>query len=120
TALLLLPWIAVAYLVAARRAARRGGRPLPVVATGALTAVVVALLSGWWFLGNRRRTGSLSPTLEETLIPDDPGFSPDAWWYAKRFVAFFVERFWGWFGLYSARMPVWVIGAATLALVVFL
>ena len=67
TALLLLPWIAVAYLVEARRTAREGGRPWPVVATGAVTAVVVAVLSGWWFVGNQRRHGSFAPTLEEKV-----------------------------------------------------
>ena len=117
TALLLLPWIAVAYLVAARRGRTEGADPVRTVATGALSAVVVAMLTGWWFVGNRRRTGSFAPSLEGTLIPSQPGFEPDAWWFSQRFGAFFTERFWGWFGLYSARMPLWVIGVATVALV---
>jgi small subunit ribosomal protein S36 len=117
TAVLLLPWVAVVYLIAARRGRDDGASPLGTVATGAISAAVVALLTGWWWIGNRRRTGSFAPSLEETLIPSQPGFEPDLWWFSKRFGAFFTERFWGWFGLYSARMPLWVIGAATVALV---
>jgi small subunit ribosomal protein S36 len=115
-ALLLLPWIAVAYLVAARCAARRGERPLPVVVIGAATGVGAALISGWWWIGNQRRTGSFAPTLDEVLMPTVSGFEPDLEFFVRRFGAFFPERFWGWFGLYSARLPLWVIGLATAAL----
>lgn len=115
-ALLLLPWIAIAYLVAARRAARRGERPLPVVVIGAATGVGAALISGWWWIGNQRRTGSFAPTLDEVLMPTVSGFEPDLEFFVRRFGAFFPERFWGWFGLYSARLPLWVIGLATAAL----
>ncbi|MGI8938816.1 MAG: DUF2142 domain-containing protein [Iamia sp.] len=133
-ALLLLPWIAVAYLVAARRRATRT-RPAdapapaspveraraaldwPTVAVGVASGAGAALISGWWWVGNLIRTGSLAPSLEDQLVPTLPGFSPDTEFFALRFGAFFTERFWGWFGLFSARMPLWMIGLATAALV---
>lgn len=115
--LLLLPWIAVAYLVAARRRRAAGEPPWPTVLTGAATGVGVAVLTGWWWIGNQRREGTIAPSLEETLVPSVPGFSPDAGFFVRRFGAFFTERFWGWFGLYSARMPLWVIALATVLLV---
>ncbi|WCO68587.1 DUF2142 domain-containing protein [Iamia majanohamensis] len=131
-AVLLLPWIALAYLVAARRRARAGDastaddHAAPVVAgcdvrtvvTGAASGVVAALVSGWWWVGNKVREGSFAPSLEGTLVPTQPGFSPDVGFFARRFGAFFTERFWGWFGLYSARIPLVVVAVATVALVV--
>ena len=114
-AFLLLPWIAVAYLVAARRRAR----PLDVrtVATGVAAGIGALVVGGWWWVGNRLRTGSFAPSLEQELIPSTPGFAPDAGFFVRRFGAFFTERFWGWFGLFSARMPLVAIGAATAVLV---
>ncbi len=140
-AVLLVPWIAVAYLVAAHRRARarvpsaadaRAGTTTTgraadeptwvgfdrrTVVVGAAAGLGAVLVSSWWWIGNRVRTGSFAPSLEGQLVPTQSGFTPDPGFFARRFGAFFTERFWGWFGLYSARMPLWVIGLATAALV---
>ncbi len=134
-AVLLLPWVAVAYLVAAHRRARAVGEgaagpqastpsepamagfDLRTVRAGLAAGLGAALVSGWWWIGTRVRTGTFAPSLEDQLVPTQPGFSPDLGFFARRFGAFFTERFWGWFGLYSARIPLGVVAAATVALV---
>lgn len=112
-ALLLLPGIAVAYLVAARRA----GRWWPTLARATAAGAGAAVISGWWWIGNQVRTGSFAPNLDSVLVGEQPGFDPDIGFFLARFGAFFPSRFWGWFGLYSARVPLWIVGLATAALI---
>lgn len=124
-AFFLLPWLAVSYLVAARRRATpRSGETDPTllgldrrtIVAGVVSGAGAAAISAWWWIGNRIRTGSFAPSLEETLLPTRPGFAPDVGFFVPRFGAYFTERFWGWFGLSSARMPLWAITLATVAL----
>jgi small subunit ribosomal protein S36 len=124
-----LPWVGLAYVVAASRSAgsrQLGARWRAVVSRGerrTFLAGVAALggsvlVGGWWWIGNLVREGMLAPSLESTLVATRPGFEPDAAFFVKRFAAFFPERFWGWFGLYSSRLPLLVIVLATAALTV--
>lgn len=119
-AVLLLPWIAVTFLVGARRRQLAGASPWPMVLAGAASGLGAAVVSGWWWIGNQIREGRFAPSLEDTLLPTREGFTPDAGEYWRRFGAFFVERFWGWFGNYSARLPLVVIVIASGVLLLLL
>ncbi|MBI2711136.1 MAG: phospholipid carrier-dependent glycosyltransferase [Actinobacteria bacterium] len=114
-AVMLVPWAVAAYVAGGWTVGsiRRSLRPIATL-LGA-----TAIFGGWWYGYNLAREGSLLPSLEARLLPASMaprGFSPDPWWFTRRFAAFFVERFWGWFGLYSARLPVWVIALASVVL----
>lgn len=69
---------------------------------GAVTAAVAA----WWYVGNRIRTGSFAPTIEDRRFGPDlapPGFHPDLGTFFSTFLRSVNGRFWGAFGWYSVR-----------------
>lgn len=99
-------WIGAAYLVAGWRTGqwRRAGVNL-AVAMGTLLAV-----GGWWWIRNAVVFGTVQPGVR--LLPDaPPSFEPEALWWLRRFGAWIVERFWGWFGWFDVRMPLAAIVA---------
>lgn len=110
------PALLVAYL--AGFASRRPGE----ADTGALArktaaglgaaAVTTFAAGGWWYALNVVRHGALAPSIEDTSRRV-PGFEPDRVFFVKRFLAWMVERFWGWFGAFDVRMSVALIGFAT-------
>jgi hypothetical protein len=112
-----VPWVAVVYLVAYLRT--RVLRPV-VTALGA-AAVIAFVLSGWWWIRNVVRYGKLSPTptdktLTTALRP--PGFHADAGEWARKFAPWIVERFFGWFGWFTARLDLGVIVLAAVVTLV--
>jgi 4-amino-4-deoxy-L-arabinose transferase-like glycosyltransferase len=102
------PWIAVVFLVRARRAP--GEWPSLVRRLG-LTAGVTAAVAGWWWVGNLFRYGTPTPTTESRLYTEalrPPGFEADPVWFLQRFVAWMPRRFVGWFGWLEIPLTPWV------------
>jgi hypothetical protein len=105
------------YLVAYLRT--RALRPV-VTALGA-AAVITFVLAGWWWIRNLVRYGKLSPTptdktLTTALRPPDFHASLGTW--LKSFGPWIVERFFGWFGWFTARLDLGVIVIATIVCLV--
>lgn len=87
-ALAVLPWIAVAYGLAALR-----GAPRRAVGAGALALGTAGLVGGWWWLRNVLRFGTLQPSGVEAG-PAPSGFAPDVGAWATFFVGRLSEQFW--------------------------
>lgn len=110
------PWIAVVFLVRARRVP--GEWPVLARRLG-LTAVVTLAVAGWWWVGNLVRFGTPTPTTESLLYTEalrPPGFEADPVWFVQRFVAWLPRRFVGWFGWLEIPLTPWVAVAVALAL----
>ncbi len=122
------PVIVLAYLIGLRegrdpddvppRTAARFLRPLarPVLVAGASTLV----LSAWWYIGVRVRTGQFAPTTEDERLStalQPPGFHPSAWEFLTRYARDLDQRFWGSFGWYSVRLSTGLTYLLTLVLV---
>jgi small subunit ribosomal protein S36 len=117
------PAVAVAYLVGSR-----GGDALawpdrlrslvrPVAVAGGVTALVAA----WWYVRVRLRTGSFTPTVENQRLTAElapPGFAPDLPSFLAEFAESLTVRFWGSFGWYTVRVPLWSAMVATALVVV--
>jgi small subunit ribosomal protein S36 len=114
------PAILVAYLVGSRGA--DGPAPAwadrlrlvlrPVVVAGAATAAVAM----WWYVRARVRTGSFTPSVEDRRLTAElapPGFSPEVTAFAAEFAESLTIRFWGAFGWYTVRVPLWWAVVAT-------
>ena len=131
------PVIVVAYVVGFVRSPRaietaagttvptsRWGTPAArrAAARAAGTAGVITLaLGGWWYVGNRIRTGKFSPSIESTWLARSSrpaGFHPHLGEYISSFASLITERFWGWFGWFSVRLTLGVIVVATVLLAV--
>jgi small subunit ribosomal protein S36 len=112
-AFLFIPWVIAAYALAARRSRR-----VRDAAAGLAAAGLVAVLgAGWFWAGNLSRHGTVAPTIFDERAPHrPPGLAVDSFGWLRRFGAWFTYRFWGWFGLYSARVPWLLVVVATLLL----
>lgn len=105
-------WIAVAYLLGGRRtalgrsAARRFG-----MATG-----LALVVGGWWWVRNWLAYGGVLVGIRQ-LPPASGDFAPDVLWWLRRFVTWIVERWWGWFGWFDVRLPLWAVAMATAVVV---
>lgn len=98
----------------AGRAQAWGRATVPLTAAGATTALV----SAWWYVGNRIRTGRFAPTVEDqnlTTALRPPGFQADLGAYLVQFASLVNGRFWGSFGWYSVRLAWGLALVATLA-----
>lgn len=112
--------VGVAYAVgwwdrtpAERRAEWRSWAMRLVVVAGA-----VVVLAGWWYLRNRFRYGTFTPSIDSESIDErlqPPGFSPSIGTWSERFFAWMPARFFGWFGWFSARATFRLLVAASLA-----
>ena len=108
----LVPWVAIAYVVGWRRHRTTRAAAVALGAAG-LTAFVVA---GWWWLRNVIRYGKLSPTPTDNTLTTalrPPGFEPSVGEWVGKFAPWIVERFWGWFGWFTARLDLPVIVLAS-------
>ena len=108
----LVPWVAIAYVVGWRRHRTTRTAAVALGAAG-LTAFVVA---GWWWLRNVIRYGKLSPTPTDNTLTTalrPPGFEPSVGEWVGKFAPWIVERFWGWFGWFTARLDLPVIVLAS-------
>jgi len=100
-------WVGAAYLLGGRRTGSRG-RAWTSLAIAAGTMLAVG---GWWWIRNVIIFGRPQPGLGR--LADAPAsFQPDALWWLRRFGAWMVERFWGWFGWFDVRMPLVAIAIA--------
>jgi hypothetical protein len=111
-AFVLVPWVALAYVIAARRhrAHLRSARGL------AIAGGVAACTSGWFWIRNLQRYGQIAPTTffeRAALHPHDPGTDHLGW--LGQFARLLPERFWGSMGRYAARLPGSVVAIATAA-----
>lgn len=116
-AFMYIPWIGLVYLVAFLR--HRSQRRQALVGLGT-AAISSAALSAWFWIGNVVRTGKVAPTTEDLHYSSarrPPGFEPRLGWFARRFGAWFPERFWGSMGGYAANLPRLLVGIATAVLV---
>jgi 4-amino-4-deoxy-L-arabinose transferase-like glycosyltransferase len=103
-----IPWVAIVYGAAYLRT--RVARPVITALGGA--AAITFVLAGWWWLRNLVRYGKLSPTptdrtLTTALRPS--GFHADVGEWLGKFVPWIIERFFGWFGWFTARLDLAVI-----------
>lgn len=126
-AVVLPPLVLIAYLIGAlsrRDAATSAGTALkrmvrPLLVAGGVTAV----LSAWWYVGVRARTGRFAPTTESTSLSSalrPPGFQADRLEFTGTFLRNLDNRFWGAFGWYSIRFstPVATVCFAVVAVTV--
>ena len=75
---------------------------------------------GWWWLRNVIRYGKLSPTPTDNTLTTalrPPGFEPSVGEWVGKFAPWIVERFWGWFGWFTARLDLPVIVLASVVAV---
>lgn len=108
-AVMYLPWVAAAYLVAAWTARR--WRPL---VGGLLAGAVAAAVGAWWWVRNWVLEGEPAPTTEtltrtEAQRPRD--FEPDYLDFLFRFPGRLLGRTWAWVGHNTPKfvLPDWVV-----------
>lgn len=110
-ALVVVPWIAVAYAVAAVRATARGEALL----RGAVALAVAVVTGGWWWLRNLVVTGRVLPAVDAPSPVPGPGFDPNPLGWAVVWLRNFQQTFWGHFGWLTAEVPIALVwGAAVL------
>lgn len=84
---------------------RRAELRCRVLRLGAV-ALAVLVLAGWWYIRNRLRHGTFTPSIDTESIDErlqPPGFTPSARDWSERFLEWMPSRFFGWFGWFSAR-----------------
>ncbi|HEY8340853.1 MAG TPA: hypothetical protein VIK95_13370, partial [Egibacteraceae bacterium] len=110
-ALVVVPWIAVAYAVAAVRATARGEALL----RGAVALAVAVVTGGWWWRRNLVVTGRVLPAVDAPSPVPGPGFDPNPLGWAVVWLRNFQQTFWGHFGWLTAEVPIALVwGAAVL------
>lgn len=109
---LVLPfWVMLLYAVAWRR-----GASVRIVVTRVIQAGFVALVAGgWWWIRNVVVFGKLQVSVP--IYKEASGAGNDVGFWLKTFVIWFTESFWGWMGFFEAKLPVIVIGLASVAAV---
>lgn len=110
-ALVLVPWVAVAYVVALVPSRRWGEL---VTRSGAALAVAF-LAGGWWWARNLLVDGVLLPAVglrDRVLV--EPGFGE----FASSFLNRLLTSAWGSFGWREAELPLFVAAVLSVALVV--
>jgi 4-amino-4-deoxy-L-arabinose transferase-like glycosyltransferase len=108
-AVMFVPWVAVAYALAAWTARR--WRPL---LDGALAGAVAAAVGAWWWVRNWVVEGEPAPTTEtltRTTAQQPDGFEPDALRFLLFFPARLLSRTWAWVGHGTPKfeLPGWVV-----------
>ena len=111
-ALVLVPWVVLAYAYAAWRDGRLwrpAGRAL------AISLVPMAVIGGYWPLRNLLRHGTLLPSAADGLYYRQrvPGFHADVLAYAREYTSSMVRSFWGDFGWLEVRLSTVLIVLAT-------
>ena len=111
-AVVFLPFIALGYLIGLRAdRSEVGRRPVldrfrPAAIPLAIAGGVTALLSAWWYIRVRVRTGHFAPSVEDdrlTTALRPPGFHAHLWPFVREYGRDLDERFWGSFGWYTVR-----------------
>lgn len=111
-ALLLLPWIGLAYLRGS--ASARSSRALKV---GLAALAVAVAVGGWWWVRTAVMYGSVTPARGLRPSPAD-GVDTDLWLWISRYLEWMNARFWGWFGWVDVRLPEAATSTATVLLLV--
>jgi 4-amino-4-deoxy-L-arabinose transferase-like glycosyltransferase len=115
-AVMFVPWVAVAYLLAAWTARRWR----PALDHGLLAGAVAAGLGAWWWILNWVRVGEPAPTTEtltRTVAQRPKDFEPDFLQFLLAFPARLLSRTWAWVGHNTPKfvLPAWVVVLLTLA-----
>jgi small subunit ribosomal protein S36 len=85
---------------------------VPLVVAGLATAV----LSAWWYVGVKVRTGKFAPTVEDAKLTTalrPSGFHAHVGPFAREFARSIDQRFWGSFGWYTVRLSTGLTYALT-------
>jgi 4-amino-4-deoxy-L-arabinose transferase-like glycosyltransferase len=112
------PAVVVAYVVGS---GGPGGSPWSqrlraLIRPAAVAGAVAVLVAAWWYVRVRLRTGSFTPSVENRRLSEElapPGFAPDLAAFAAEFAESITVRFWGSFGWYTVRVPLWWAAVAT-------
>ncbi len=105
-------WIVLLYVIVWRR----GMRWQTAMARITQVAAVAFAAGGWWWFRNLVVFGRLQSSLPAYDDSIDSFVTRPLWW-TSRFAVWITESFWGWMGWFEAKLPVVVIGAATLIVV---
>jgi small subunit ribosomal protein S36 len=109
-ALVLLPWIALAYAYQVWHARDRWRQSIRcfLIAGVAMTAV-----GGWWPAGNVVRGNGPFPSILTPAVEGPAGAASAPIDWSRQFVSNVVQRFWGDFGYFEAPMTQALVIAAT-------
>lgn len=115
-AVMFVPWVVGAYLLAAATTRRWGPAALRTLTAVGLGAVV----GGWWWVANWIREGEPAPTTESLTrtVADRPrGFTPDPVEFAWTFSGRLIARTWAWVGFGTPKfdLPTAIVVVGTLA-----
>jgi 4-amino-4-deoxy-L-arabinose transferase-like glycosyltransferase len=118
-ALMLIPWVAVAYVMCAWTTGRRRATAIGLAVAGALTAVI----GGWWWVANWIRYGQPAPTTEtltRTTRQAPTGFVAEPGEFLSTFSKRLVSHTWAWIGFGNPKfeLPHRTVVAVTLAVAV--
>ncbi|MCU1358487.1 MAG: hypothetical protein JWM89_3905 [Acidimicrobiales bacterium] len=111
-AVVFLPFIAVGYLIGLRADRAETGRRRvlrrlrPAAIPLAIAGGVTVILSAWWYVRVRIRTGHFAPSVEDdrlTTALRPPGFHAHLWPFLREYGRDLDQRFWGSFGWYTVR-----------------
>lgn len=109
-ALVLVPWIVGAYLLAPGAGARRR----LVAARVAWVLGLAGAFGGWWWVRNAVTYGRVQPGLRLREVVS--GIDPSPVFFATRFAGRLAGSFWGNFGWFEVSLPVVAVAVATVVM----
>ena len=101
-------WVVVLYAMTWRR----GMRWQTAATRVAQVALVSFVAGGWWWARNFVELGRLQASLP--AYESVPNVVTQPVWWAGRFAVWITDSFWGWMGWFEAKLPLLLIGSATL------
>jgi small subunit ribosomal protein S36 len=118
-ALMLIPWVAVAYVMCAWTTGRRRAAAVGLAVAGVVTAAV----GGWWWVANWIRYGQPAPTTEtltRTSSQAPAGFVAQPGEFLSTFARRMVSHTWAWIGFGNPKFELShrTVVVATLAVLV--
>lgn len=122
-ALVALPWILAAYLVAAPSDWPWAQRVRHAVRRAVLPLALAGVVGGWWWMRNVLLLGTVQPSgIERQALPEEAIPSVATW--ITRFPILVLHRFWGSFSRYEIAIPLVVAllasGVAAAGIALFL
>lgn len=117
-ALVMLPWVGAALLLAAWRGGQAVRRS--AIGFGLIYGAVSMALGGWWWVRNVVVHGRLSKSRMSELVPRREGVELDLPQFLDIWSERTLRRFWGRFGWHDTGLPDVAVVLATLVVVVAL